>query len=1044
MVRQSFRLVVVGGEGSGKTAFLAAMFGSLRLADGSRRYWLEPADLESLERLRSLGLQSHQGYPGQTREILAHVPLTCKVLVGSGGRGGFHFSNLLRPGTSANRQGALLDVVISDYPGSWLEASAVPRRDLWAVLSAADALVVAVDGAAVLALMRGEPQGRTYVEQDLPRILDLVGPSRGTRGIPLHLALTKWDLLDEAGFGLARVRDRLFAEVEGLRHLVEVAPLRHTRLIPVSTAGYFQHTAVRRAGPQPYERPLSMSETVNLDVPLSLALPVFADEALTEVRRHRRWRVLSLLSWAALALLSALGHVVSSLMLVGRAIGKRIDVDPSDIAKDAATVSRGALRFADGSRRAAREEHRGLIRYAAQMHEAVKDSCATALRLFDREFESSDLDVRLSGYPLGHFAEEGVRRRSAPTSDLGSRARHPGDRADHRFEEAADRLALWVRSVAESEVHTRGLDFPAPLSFRWQHIDEHALRPHGEVKCHPSRLVEAYEDLRTNTLVVAAPPGAGKTVLSLLLVRALSQLRLESGAGPVPISVPVSSWDRRLDLRSWILEQVSSSHPWLATLHRELLGSGRLLVVLDGVDELPAGWTEALLRQIADLPADIPLVITARTTQYASTSALLGAGARGRFADAAVIELLPASVDEVVRYVQESSPAEVRGEWSPLESVLSDPRNEALREALTTPLTAWLFARLYAGHPAEFIRSLGDTPDVRRIRADLLQRFLTRGPRRDTVDPRTSRLLRSLARLMREMHQDPDDLAQVAQDFAWWRVADAPSARRFAAVAAGLFGGAATAAAVGIGAAITLWGRISTGSALAACTVLAVLTGGYVGYRCGRNSPAPTSLQFKIPRRLRAPVRAAAVIAVVGAAAGYAVSETGRGMAAGLLMAVPVALVYAFLTTEVDSRLVASPRAFYRSDFTQSVTFSLAYAVSIGATGWWFRGPLLGVLLGIAAGITGGMTYGIVFELAFVDKKAGRSAPSGLVAWLRFRFAAAWLAARGRLPWRVFRFLDEMHQAGLLRQVGPVYQFRHLMMLEELAEDRDGASGGGA
>jgi hypothetical protein len=48
---------------------------------------------------------------------------------------------------------------------------------------------------------------------------------------------------------------------------------------------------------------------------------------------------------------------------------------------------------------------------------------------------------------------------------------------------------------------------------------------------------------------------------------------------------------------------------------------------------------------------------------------------------------------------------------------------------------------------------------------------------------------------------------------------------------------------------------------------------------------------------------------------------------------------------------------------------------------------------------------------------------------------AAWLAAQGRLPWRLMGFLDEAHQRGALRQVGSYYQFRHIELQRELARD---------
>jgi hypothetical protein len=54
-------------------------------------------------------------------------------------------------------------------------------------------------------------------------------------------------------------------------------------------------------------------------------------------------------------------------------------------------------------------------------------------------------------------------------------------------------------------------------------------------------------------------------------------------------------------------------------------------------------------------------------------------------------------------------------------------------------------------------------------------------------------------------------------------------------------------------------------------------------------------------------------------------------------------------------------------------------------------------------------------------------------AWPRFAAARFVLAARGRLPWRLMRFLADARDRGLLRQSGGVYQFRHVRLQERLA-----------
>jgi hypothetical protein len=43
------------------------------------------------------------------------------------------------------------------------------------------------------------------------------------------------------------------------------------------------------------------------------------------------------------------------------------------------------------------------------------------------------------------------------------------------------------------------------------------------------------------------------------------------------------------------------------------------------------------------------------------------------------------------------------------------------------------------------------------------------------------------------------------------------------------------------------------------------------------------------------------------------------------------------------------------------------------------------------------------------------------------------LSVKGSLPWRLMDFLEDSHRLGLLRQVGPIYQFRHAGLQDRLA-----------
>jgi hypothetical protein len=55
-------------------------------------------------------------------------------------------------------------------------------------------------------------------------------------------------------------------------------------------------------------------------------------------------------------------------------------------------------------------------------------------------------------------------------------------------------------------------------------------------------------------------------------------------------------------------------------------------------------------------------------------------------------------------------------------------------------------------------------------------------------------------------------------------------------------------------------------------------------------------------------------------------------------------------------------------------------------------------------------------------------------AWPQYLISTAWLAARGKLPWRLASFLNEAYELEILRQQGGAYQFRHARLQDHLAE----------
>jgi hypothetical protein len=86
------------------------------------------------------------------------------------------------------------------------------------------------------------------------------------------------------------------------------------------------------------------------------------------------------------------------------------------------------------------------------------------------------------------------------------------------------------------------------------------------------------------------------------------------------------------------------------------------------------------------------------------------------------------------------------------------------------------------------------------------------------------------------------------------------------------------------------------------------------------------------------------------------------------------------------------------------------------------------LVVGLVVGLTLGL--GLVFGLGLGPVMTKTCLPT-------FVLGSLWLGIRRRLPFVLIEFLDEAYRLGLLRIVGPVYQFRHAALQDHLAPPGD-------
>jgi hypothetical protein len=608
------------------------------------------------------------------------------------------------------------------------------------------------------------------------------------------------------------------------------------------------------------------------------------------------------------------------------------------------------------------------------------------------------------------------------------------------------------------------------------------------------RVTDMFRTLKYRRLVILGGPGAGKTTLAVQLL--LKLLGSRKQGEPVPLLLSLSDWDTHSypRLHDWLAKRLAEVYPALrartfgADAPGAIAGQSLTLPILDGLDELGKDARAKILSALnASLTERDHLILTCRTAEYAEAVTAAGDVLNA----AAVIEALPLTPAGAAGYLRTCIPPALDSIWRSVLAALRARTPPALAEALSTPLDLWLLRTVYiAPHvdPAPLLDPVR-FPDKAAVQVHLLDQLI---PAVIHTHPATN----DPAELFRPRRQwDPTDarrrleaLAHLlhgaqTRDFAWWHLAretlSGGALRIWIGLAAGFGGGLTFGSAfgmklgvafgIGTGLAFEIWGIIpvETTSPIADSSeqadsqiklpllfrrflgqfgigAILGLAGGFlfgikVGFASGLGGVLGVGLSFvssewldhvpkiadfhlrkpRLVRRLAAQLGYSLVIGI-GAACGF-VFGLGYHLSFGLLYGAMFGLCLAIAFGLIDwaetplvSSSASTPTSTLRGD--RALTLLRMSAVGLGA----------GVPAGFALGPTTGLAFGLAGALG-----AAFAAGSGQ-AWVVYVLATIRLTTTGHSPHRLMVFLDDAHRLGLLRTVGPLYQFRHAALQEDL------------
>jgi NACHT domain-containing protein len=607
-------------------------------------------------------------------------------------------------------------------------------------------------------------------------------------------------------------------------------------------------------------------------------------------------------------------------------------------------------------------------------------------------------------------------------------------------------------------------------------------------------VLEYYQSLSPRRLVIIGAPGAGKTVLLLeLQIRLLNERELHPDA-PVPVLVSASAYAAADKWEDWLAGQISLEFSFRKRKAAALVSGGRILPMVDGLDEMdPAGDSsperaQALVRELNASMRGLkraPVVVTCRPGEY------------GKIADyidkARHVELSGLSGPEAAAYLRKQfHTQDERDRWTPVLETLEQEPDSPLTAELATPwkLTQALTAFRSEGNPAQVLRPAGITDGYSAYEDRLLfdgylpsaVRLSQEGTR--YTEPKVRRWLASLADgLDRQARHGRSAIDITLHE--WRRPQEKLTAQiPYSALmllpflAASVTGtltndftvaNAAVISVFALSASGAFFPRTPSSQRISSRRKLLTRLGSGLtnGLAAGLAAGLMSGLAYGLTTGLVYGVAFGLAPGLVAALANRLTNGLTIGLATWLAYALAYGLAVGFMSGLVFG-LTTGLTTGLASGITPGLAFGLVAGLVAGLTNRLTsfspkaRRPqtvvrtngLIGFAGGIAIGLTTGLTTGLVAELtnklaAELSTPLTVAGTNGLTTglayglavwlaicartWIRYHFCAAWNALRGRSPLRFAKFLDWAVKAGLLRESGISYQFRHRQLQDRLA-----------
>lgn len=451
-------------------------------------------------------------------------------------------------------------------------------------------------------------------------------------------------------------------------------------------------------------------------------------------------------------------------------------------------------------------------------------------------------------------------------------------------------------------------------------------------------ILDAYDEAE-GELLILGEPGAGKSTLLLDLAQQLVGRAFADPDHALPVIFRLSSWAiRQSSLTDWMVEQLSQTYDVPPQLSERWVKEGRLLPLLDGLDEIKEDARPACIAAINTYHRThlIPLVVCSRRVEYEV------AAGRKRLGLQSAVLVRPLSDMQIDAYLQGAgfSFAEIRAALH---------QTPVLWQLATTPLMLSVLLQTYQGASTQ--RLLQPETDLeQQVWTDYVQRQVAEKGN-DIRYPleRTLATLSWLAQQMRVHHQSifyaeylqTDWLAHNQQRTLIWL------AIRLPAVVIG----------VGVGLFVPL---LLGGPPIPAIGLLGGFVGGCLSQQT-MTGPSRTTRRF-FNEKLASFSNAVLLGLLFATSTGDWVSGSILGLGSGLSF-----WIFQKLLHRTSGRVSKSAHGLWgiapRSIWQAAIVLGAGIALSGGLGFGLSTGLHIGLIDGLAAELTNGLSIGLIISI---------------------------------------------------------------------------------